>query len=138
MVRSRATRDAKDADPGWDTEEDTATPAVERWTRGSEGGRITTSRSRIARRASIPDVNTPDNSRDQLPAAALELDEDGEAIGLRVVGAREITAVEGQILELRADEVGPSERAGVEADALQPGQAEIRVFHPAIDERDLA
>lgn len=34
-----------------------------------------------------PDAS-PDNSHDQVPAAALDLDEDGEAHGLRVVGAR--------------------------------------------------
>jgi uncharacterized protein YjbI with pentapeptide repeats len=76
LVRSRATREA--------TEEDTAAPAVERWTRGSEGGRITTSVCRIARRASIGSVDSADGE----VTATLDLDDDGEAIGLRVVDAR--------------------------------------------------
>ncbi|MDP9332173.1 MAG: pentapeptide repeat-containing protein [Actinomycetota bacterium] len=49
-----------------------------------EGGRITTSTPRIARRASIVVVHSPD----RVPVASLELDDDGEALGLRVVDAR--------------------------------------------------
>ncbi len=81
FVRSRATRDAK--------EDDTATPAVERRTRGSERRPVRTSPCRIPRRTPAPCEHHHVISPDLDDVATLVLDDDGDAVGVRVTDARQ-------------------------------------------------